>query len=127
MRFQRLAIIGAVCWTVLVGLLLLFGPTYVVANGSYSVGARPGQPGAHDFASQFVIAAPNLFAIVFPVILAAVPLFGQQSRRVLALVAGMLLLVLSLLAAMSFGIFYLPAAALLLLSAISSRQHPRAT
>ena len=127
MRLQRTAIIAAVCWTVLVGLVLMFAPTYVVANGSYSVGSQASEHGATHFATQFQIdAQASFFALIFPVILAAVPLFARSARRTLALAAGALLLVFSILAALSVGVFYLPAAALLLLSAIPFRDHTRA-
>ena len=128
MRFQRAAIVAAVCWTLLVGLFLMFGPTYVVADASYDLGGRPSQTGATHLATQFEInGGGNFFALVFPVILAAVPLFGRNARRTLALATGALLLVFSILAALSVGAFYLPAATLLLLSAIPSRDHRRAT
>jgi hypothetical protein len=65
--------------------------------------------------------------IVFPIVLAASPLFADKSRRVVQLVAGTLLLAFCMLAALSIGAFYLPGAILTLLGAIPSREVPRAT
>jgi hypothetical protein len=124
MRFQRLAIIGAICWTALVGYLFSSGSAYVVLT-SGSNGRD--QQAAHRVAQLAIEGGRPFLALAFPVILAAIPLFGQNSRRALLLVAGTMLLVFSILGAASGGVFYLPAALVLLLAAIPSRQHTRAT
>jgi hypothetical protein len=126
MRFQRLAIIGAICWTVLVGYWFSFGSASVVVTISGSDG-REQHALATQRAAQLAIEGGSPFlALVYPVILAAVPLFAQSSRRVLLLV-GTMLLGFSILGAASGGVFHVPAALLLLLAAIPSRDHTRAT
>jgi hypothetical protein len=85
------------------------------------------QLGAHHFATQLEIGSSNIFALVFPLLLAAAPLFTQHYRPAFAVAGGTILLTFSILAARSIGVFYLPAAALLLLSAIPFRDHTRAT
>jgi len=126
MRFQRLAIVGAICWAALVGYLFLSGSTFFVFVGD------PGGPEQQAEASrrlaQLSIEGERPFlALAFPVVLAAVPLFTQSSRRMLLLVAGTLLLVFSILGAATGGMLYLPAGTLLLLAAIPSRDQTRAT
>ena len=130
MRLQRGLIVGAIAWSVLIGIFFMFGPVYVTASASY--GADPaGSPAAQPIerhATGFQVNGyGGMGPIVFPIVLAAAPLFAGKSRRVVQLVAGTLLLVFCMLAALSIGAFYLPAAILTLLGAIPSREVPRAT
>ena len=121
MRFQRLAIIGAICWAALVGYLFLSGSAHVVFIRE-SGGPEQRAEASQGLAHLSIEGERPFLALAFPVILAAVPLFAQRSRRMLLLLAGILLFVFSILGAASGGTFYLPAATLLLLAAI-----PRAT
>ena len=129
MRLQRVAIIVAICWTVLVGVFFLFGPVYVSVSGSYGLNpARELHRATKASATGFEVnGAGGFVPLAFPVVLAAAPLFARRSRRVIMLLTGTLLLAFCILAALSVGIFYLPAALLILFGAIPSRQAARAT
>jgi hypothetical protein len=120
-NFQRLAIIGAICWTALLGFWFSSGVAYLFFISDTNSPAQ--QATAAHRAAQFAVngAQRPFIGLAFPVILAAAPLFAHRSRRVLLLLMGTMLLVLSISGSDSGGVFYLPAATLLLLAAIPSR------
>jgi hypothetical protein len=130
MRLQRAFMVGAIAWSILIGIFVMFGPVYVVASASYGVD-QPGSSGVQPIerhATGFQVNGyGGMVPIVFPIVLAVAPLFAGKSRRVVQLVTGTLLLLFCVLAALSIGAFYLPAAILTLLGAILSREVPRAT
>jgi hypothetical protein len=130
MRVQRALIVGAIAWTVLIGIFFMFGPVYVTASASYGAN-QPGSPAVKPIETHATGFQVNGYGrmgpIALPIVLAAAPLFAGKSRRVVQLVAGTLLLVFCMLAALSIGAFYLPAAIVTLLGAIPSRHVPGAT
>ena len=119
-NFQRLAIIVAICWTAFLGFLFSSGVAYLFFITDTDGPAQKTMAAHH--AAQFAVDGRQrpFIGLVFPVILAAAPLFAQRSRRALLLVVGTMLLVLSILGSDSGGVFYLPAAMLLLFAAIPS-------
>jgi hypothetical protein len=121
--------IGAIAWTVLAGIFVMFGPMYVTASASYSANERGSQvgPTIERHATGFQVnGSGGMIPLIFPIVLAAAPLFADKSRRAVQLGSGALLLMFCMLGALSIGEFYLPAAILTLLGAIPSRV-PRAT
>jgi hypothetical protein len=128
MRLQRAAVIAAIAWTVLVAWFFLFGTVGGTLTASHGVVQRGKLMPTASYSTGFKSQQPTgLVAIAFPMVLAAAPLFARRERRTVLFVTGILLLVLSVLTASSGGLFYVPAALLLLLGTIRASNAPRAT
>lgn len=119
MRVQRAVTITAIVWTALIGLFLLFGTTWGTLTANQGVVEQGKLVPRATHSTRFAIQGPtSLLAIAFPMILAAAPLFGGNSRRTVLFVSATFLVVFSILATSSGGLLYIPAAFLLLLGAM---------
>jgi hypothetical protein len=118
MKFQRLAIVGAICWTVIAGYLLFDVGGYVQVSTALTIKEFSA---ATNRTFQFDLGRRSFLAIAFPVVLAAAPLFANASRRFVLLISGTLLLIFSILGAAAGAALYMPAALLLLVAAIAWR------
>ena len=116
----------AVLWSTGVALFFLFAPTYEGAVATYTV--TPGTPPSEAARTEVVshptaleVNGPRIvFALGIPILLALLPFAFRKQRRAALLGAGLLMLCFCFLGALSVGIFYLPAVALLLLAAAAT-------
>jgi hypothetical protein len=116
-RTTRTLAWAAVAWTVLVGLALLVVPTgtsvAVASNGSEVVTTT-----SHE--TLLETEGPSVIAVLLvPVAVALAGALGRGRRdRRRRIVAGSVLAVFCVLGAMSLGVFYVPAAAALLVAGL---------
>lgn len=111
---RRSFLIAALAWAAFVSVALLIVPVYAGMETSF------GSRSAHPVRSTLVEGngARAGLVILVPVLLAVIPLVvHDRYRGFTAGVAGSVLAILSLVAAMSLGLFYAPAALLLLIAA----------
>jgi len=110
----------APAWAAAASAYLLLGPTITSVSSSVTLG----QDGATSrsaalHTSTSLLAAQGVsavFPVLIPVLLAALPLLARSSkvRRVLGVIAVLLLAVFCVLGMLSIGLFYVPSVAVLI-------------
>lgn len=115
----RIARFGAVALTIVAGLIVLFAPLYGDVTETVT---NAGAVIHHDHRRLASELGRGVIAVVgIPILLAVMPLLaGDRARRAISWIAAGLLTALCILAILSVGIFYLPAALALCVSAVLS-------
>ena len=124
----------APAWAAAASAYLLLGPTITSVSSSVTLGpdgATSRSAALHTSTSLLAAqGASAVFPVLIPVLLAALPLLARSSkaRRILGVIAVLLLAVFCVLDILSIGLFYVPSVAVLLvvlaLEATSSEGEP---
>ena len=122
----------AALWAAGVALYLLLAPTYGTLTSTYEPDTPPSEVARTEVrghATALQVNGPHIvFVLSIPILLALSPLAFRKHRRAALLAAGALTLCFCILGALSVGIFYLPAALLLLIAgAITGAEPARPT
>jgi hypothetical protein len=110
----------APAWAAAASAYLLLGPTITSVSSSVTLGpdgATSRSAALHTSTSLLAAqGASAVLPLLIPVLLAALPLLGRSStaRRVLGVIAALLLAVFCVLGILSIGLFYVPSVAVLL-------------
>jgi hypothetical protein len=126
MTLRRALTIAPVAWAAGVALFFLFAPVYGTVTDSVHVARDPhGGPNivtrssTRGHQSGLEGSGPSMIlSLSIPILLALAPILVRAQPRTVRLTAGALLLVYCVLGALSVGLFFLPSALLLLISAV---------